>query len=634
MAKSQNATISTSTQGYPNVTKKLIEVATSVLSVEGITNPEDYVDADYCQIIEFDQGEFYIDFPVIFRCNVIIRGKGINKTKLIFKRFPIDYSVAQDQNHQYPVIESDDSYISVKGQKNNEVFVDISNLSMELENDVNNTQEYNHYNSRSPINLVKIYNANKVVFRNVNSSYENYTAINLDMRACSNITVENCNFVAYNNVREGGIMAIRGNTENVSIINNSFHKHGNDEIITFMHLSDDPKTTKIPECNFKRNILIKGNEFCYDYVENVNPTDDYNNDPNNPPNNFVDKLDVLMTFYDLEFPGAEFTRHEKSLHVDVLNTVRCEISNIVVCNNSFFANYSPVGCWIGFTFSKLTTHKGIEVRDNLFYQGPTSDINSVVEYRQNFSIRDYSCNSEPIVFRGNELVNNDVSYVNYGGNNYETRYSAFMVYGGMLEIIDNKISDIAPHGDIYKGLTLLIMEQTNYDNEVVLDNYEESYDGFGASVVLRGNVVSGLYRLGLLVNLNHPLARIEAFDNVFSGGTCLQCNKVDCIDLWFENNVFYSSSQIMLLNCFAKSGQVVFNNNEIHNEYLVGGNLGDQHLFYNYYYASQSNQPLPMHYLSVRGNKFHGLSSATVTYDINNRVSSDCCILEADNEYD
>ena len=90
----------------------------------------------------------------------------------------------------------------------------------------------------------------------------------------------------------------------------------------------------------------------------------------------------------------------------------------------------------------------------------------------------------------------------------------------------------------------------------------------------------------------------------------------------------------MLLNCFAKSGQVVFNNNEIHNEYLVGGNLGDQHLFYNYYYASQSNQPLPMHYLSVRGNKFHGLSSATVTYDINNRVSSDCCILEADNEYD
>ena len=251
MSLSSKSIITASLAG--NTTRDLVSLANNVLYMTGYgkttDDPKDIANTDYCQIIEFGVGEFVIDFPVIFRCNVIIRGQGVNNTKLIFKRNMKSFNDAIAAN--YEPIESDDTYICVKGKKGSEVFVDISNLSMEMEQATITQANKIEFNSNDPRLLVKIYHANKVVFRNVNSRYDNFLAHNLDMRVCSNIMVENCRFTAYNNTKEGAVMAIRGNTENVMIRNNEFHKHGNDEIITFMALSDNANDSTIPQFNFK-----------------------------------------------------------------------------------------------------------------------------------------------------------------------------------------------------------------------------------------------------------------------------------------------------------------------------------------------------------------------------------------------
>lgn len=131
---------------------------------------------------------------------------------------------------------------------------------------------YNMFTERG-MYLIKIFFASSVTFNNVTSTLENGKISTLDIRASDNVTVNGCRFInnsaTTTNNRDGCILQVRGNMNNVHITNNYFQKYGNDELLAFFdnaapykeidNLFNDAENTYV----YRRNITVTGNTFVY-----------------------------------------------------------------------------------------------------------------------------------------------------------------------------------------------------------------------------------------------------------------------------------------------------------------------------------------------------------------------------------
>lgn len=613
-----------------NVTAELITRSQSI-PLYGISedaplrekvNTKDYF------VIQFGAGDYIIDHSIVMRCNVIIMGEGVDKTKIRFTRqFNETY---RENGFCY---DWDDAFFCVKGQKGREVTVEISNLTMQVA--TGTTVNPN------PFHLVKLQHARKVLFCNVNSKYTNLKAHNLDMRVCSNIVVKNCKFTAYNNMSEGAIMAIRGNTENVYIQNNSFHKHGNDEMLTFFGCIEDLNDTVqlngttrsiVPKENFKRNIVVEGNSFNYEQVNDSALREM----GTNLPVQVVNDLSVLFSFYDIDH--QESIGPENSQNGDYTD-INMEVENVVVRNNHFVAIYAPVRNWISFSFSNFVKHRGIVVDGNEFMQGQcfyNGTTKKVLEYRENITIRDNSRGSEAIVIKNNKLWNFDVSRVSYNNNvSFETRYSFLQFHGGNVLLENNTILDRAK-ADNYDGMTLLELEEQ--DVKYSERNFYGKNEGIGMSVIMRGNHVEGLNRLAHVIRVKHPLARVVVENNYIKGGCFVEVRNTERVDLSVKHNELHSSAYQLIYKGSSNMGNLIFDNNTAYNEYKPAGGStpASQEFFDNYEEDVNGNfllMPLEINHLQMTNNNFVDFTDEVYNTTLHGitRLSVNCYTIEENN---
>lgn len=173
-----------------------------------------YSDTAY---IYFDNiGNDTISGTVIAQCNVVMRGLGRCKSKIILDN---------GNNSQNFVAFTDDTFFDFLGTINNNISVSISDLSIQLSDHSGIWWENNEKYA------VKIYHANKVDILHVDSYLKNAKCTNFDLRVCSNVTVDDCKITNYNNCLVGGNLWIRGEMHNINVINNQFYKYGNDEAL-------------------------------------------------------------------------------------------------------------------------------------------------------------------------------------------------------------------------------------------------------------------------------------------------------------------------------------------------------------------------------------------------------------------
>ena len=576
--------------------------------------------------LHFGVGEYIIDHSILMRCNLVVTGEGVDKTKIRFTRtFNTEYEQSGPGHaHCY---EWDAAFISVKGQKEREVSVEVTNLTMEM--------DYGTNYGESEILLVKIGHANKVLFRNVNSRYDNCKAHNLNLEVCSNITIENCKFTAYNNLSEGAIMSIRGNTENVTILNNEFHKHGNDEMLTFFGYIDDLSdkrqitlnnneinVTAIPHNNFKRNILIEGNSFNYDSASEADAT----------ISGAVHKIDVVLSIYDFDaiiYPSSDIVE-DNNLH-----KIKSEIKDIKILNNQFVANDAPVGTWVSFSFSSYVEQSGIAMEDNLFSQGSWTRPSGVgpLTYRKNITVNDNSFKSAPIVIKNNELINNDVSWVTYNsGTSYETRHCFICTHGGNLIVEGNRIIDLASGGH-YQKMTFIEMEEmeTAYSSR----DFEEKNQGVGLIAIIKENHIEGMQRLALFAHIVHPLVCMKLLNNYIKGGAYLNVQDVERIDLTMEGNEIHSTASQLLFKGSPNDGNLVLNRNNVYNEYRTpwSSSIMEQPFFVNYDWTQNENLDMNIKYLQVIGNAFNDFGGTVFNVAVYDMMPSGCLRVISGNTY-
>lgn len=199
------------------------------------------------------------------RCNVTLKGGGTSRSKIYISKSVVN--VPDDQG---------DSILPIAGTgDDNRVKVRLENIEfMPVGAEPNKTfVSSDTTNFKTIAHVVKIYFGSEVVFLNVKSTAENGKLVNLDLRTCDNVTITQCEFTNDNGVMadntEGCIIMIRGNMNNINVVNNTFNKYGNDEIIGFFGSAapesgyDAAVPSERKSIILRRNIRVTGNTFRY-----------------------------------------------------------------------------------------------------------------------------------------------------------------------------------------------------------------------------------------------------------------------------------------------------------------------------------------------------------------------------------
>lgn len=494
---------------------------------------------DQANILLSKKGAYYISGTVVANCNVSLTGVGEN-SKIVLCN-------GTDSNGFKAF--TDDSFLEFTGTINSTISVSISNLSINLQDhkgiwwlpatDGEYTEKF----------AVKIYHAHSVSVRNVNSALRHAHCTNFNLRVCSNITFENNTLSNYNNSATGGILWIEGATENVNIRNNIFNKYGNDEAIAFyatqVKISGGiPTYARIS----KKDINITNNTFNYGY-------------------NGKDKAsvmnDVLISF----FTNGSGKANNSSLE------------NLNFSHNKLNIE-DPMRITMLFDIGELGTYHNLAVKNNQFIN-EADNAKDEQFYKTDIKINDESdYSTQPqIEITDNSFINKCPVLTKWGSSGL----SHIQMNGGNVAIANNQFDDNQAAQAKRGGIIAYITS--------------------GAIVSLKDNYAKGLEMISDISSGDGvDKVDLSASGNQFEGCTTIYCDKVNLLNLKFDNNVFKSSNMNFFLQEFAKQGSVVFTNNNVY----VNGGSGQLMT----HWTSSGTNNLRFNYLEVKGNTFYGIDSA------------------------
>ncbi|MBR4829474.1 MAG: hypothetical protein IKZ92_06710 [Muribaculaceae bacterium] len=486
---------------------------------------------DDTAVINFDRsGTYTIDEVVSLKCNVVVSGTGADNTILILNK---------DDNKP---LKGADAFLSFTGKLGRPITVSLSDLSIKLK------EHKGIWWENSAFHAVKIYHADRIDIRNVNSYMSNAIITNFDLRVCSNVTVENCILSNYNNCNASGILWLRGDMHNINIHHNKIYKYGNDEAVAFFGTTVD--ANKNMKGNISRtNIRVTDNEFYYKHNDKV-----------------ID--DLYMSMY-LSVLTAETDRSQYTSNTQGFEVARNRFEADDLCKR-----------FVYFQFCVDDQHSDISVHDNEFVSNPVESNGKF--YRMDIDVWDSSTQQDTIVVRDNTMTNYYPLMNPYSG----TGYTFLLVRGGNVVLDGNKINNhvtTGPDGKPY-GINLLWSGQE------------------GGSVTLRNNVCKGLARIITLESgkgIGH--FSLNANNNYFQGRTSIYCAKIDRLDLDFRNNTFESNHNYFFLQDFANKGTVVFNNNKVTVSSGYGRLMG--------HWGNGNTYSMKFDRLEVKGNEFHGVKN-------------------------
>ena len=184
--------------------------------------------------LNFGKGEFTIEGTVEFKCSAVIKGAGRDQTTIVLNN---------GKNKNGFKAFTDDTFLMFHGSVKQPISVKFSDISIRLKE--HKGIWWNESDLSAAKFAVKIYHANLVDIRRVDSYMSNAIITNFDMRVCSNVTVEDCIISNFNNCSAGGNLWVRGEQHNINIKNNIFYKYGNDELIgVYGNMTDATRNIK------------------------------------------------------------------------------------------------------------------------------------------------------------------------------------------------------------------------------------------------------------------------------------------------------------------------------------------------------------------------------------------------------
>ena len=481
-------------------------------------------------IVNFDQpGTYILDDVIICKCSVTITGTGTDNSIILLKK-----------NESKKKLNSD-AFITIAGTPENAISVSIRDLSINL------MEHAGIWWENSEFHAVKIYHADKVDIRNVNSTMSNALITNFDLRVCSNVTVENCVISNYNNCSTGGNLWLRGDMHNINIHHNKFYKYGNDEAVAFFAKTVNANRS-IPGNISRTNIKFTDNEVYYQHNDKM--TDGLFNDM---------VFSVLTSLED--------------------NVNHCDMRGFEVARNKFVTN-DLCKRIIHFQFQPVDTHKDFIIHDNQFISNNVKSNETF--YRMDIDLWDSSIQQDTIVVKNNTMTNNYAIMNPYNGSGY----TFLLVRGGNVLLDGNRINNIITTGSNKKA----------YGINLLWSGKE------GGSVTLRNNVCKGLARIATLESGNGiSQFSLSASNNYFQGRTSIYCKKIDLLNLDFKYNTFDCNHNHFFLEDFASKGNVIFNNNKVNVSTLNGQFMA--------HYSDTPTSSMRFEKLEIKGNEFRGVNS-------------------------
>lgn len=435
-------------------------------------------------VITFSRAKQYtLNGTVAAKCNVTLKGTGRESTEIV-----LNYANAKNFHSL--------SFFFFGGTKSHPIQVSISDLCLRLASHKGILFE------NSAFHAIEIYHANSVDIRRVDSYLDNAVMTNIDLRVCSNVTVEDCVISNYNNCNAGGNLWLRGEMHNVTIRGNKIVKYGNDEALAIWGRFTDAydfKNERMTSAS-KENINIVDNEFVYGY--------------NNRKKDLTQLNDMVLSVY---------TDFEKSHYAGTLNGLR-------ISGNTFTIN-DPAKRVILLGFDPADRHRDISIDNNTFRFNFAA---RNLTYKNDIEINDLSQNPDAITLSGN-TIESSVRITNEWGGNGQTHV---VVCGGNVVMSDNTIRSCA-------GTALWISHP-------------------GGNVTLNDNIVSGTDLLANVISGDGITdASISATGNSFSDGTGISVNDTKRFALNFRGNTIDSNASDFFLKSLVGEGTIVFSDNVV-----------------------------------------------------------------------
>lgn len=459
------------------------------------------------------------------RCNVTLKGGGTSRSKIYISKSVVNVTTGQG-----------DSIIPIAGTgDDNRVKVRFENVEfMPVGAEPGKTfVSSNATDFKAEAHLVKIYFASEVVFLNVKSTLENGRIANLDMRACDNVTVTKCDFTNNNGVMAdnvtGCIIMVRGNMNNINVVDNTFNKYGNDEIIGFFG-------SAVPESGYdaafpperkniilRRNIRVTGNTFRYRRPET------YAGSGVLRPSKTMDVM--------ISFAGDTYTYWENVWFA--YNDIICE-------------DYVVRAIWVEL-IQNMREEAAFRIFGNTILRNYThTDANA---WSVDFCL---SCNGvpaavtqEPIEIAFNKCYSNQtIGKSTYGHNTFLLEGTSVYAHDNLID--GSKFKAVNPYG--YQPDGIVVMRADTYASHMrfcantcnciaYLAYVDKASDGQELSLTVSRNKVFG-YNLS------------DTANPFYGGSELVFVTNAMTTHLRVENNYFATSSYELLLQDFSPKGSI------------------------------------------------------------------------------
>jgi len=314
-------------------------------------------------IINFDQcGTFVIDRDVVTHCHTVMKGVDADKTIV---------EVQDGKDSHGKSVLKDDNVFGFKGSKAHRISVNIHDLTIKM-----GDQGGTWWNGDERF-LIKCIQAKPVTMHNVKTYLHDQEITNVDMRTCSDVTITDCYFENYNNGPTGGCLWMRGPLNGLTVKNNVFRKHGNDEIIAIFEANLYTGTI------VKENINITNNKFYYAKPDKKTATV---------------QNDVLMTLINVQEKNENYVH--RNIHFD---------------NNTFELS-APVKSVMAFSYSGKTTSQDVTFSGNTIINRNGAGIDG--GEKMDVTVEDKANGNNTVTFSGNKFQGECKSTYSGGSNSH------------------------------------------------------------------------------------------------------------------------------------------------------------------------------------------------------------------------
>ena len=492
----------------------------------------------------------------------------------------------------------DDSVIKISGSEEIPVSVTISDLVISydkcgshepLDKDGKEYSDTNLVFDNKELYLIKCYYVKGFTMTNVKTELEDLKATNLDFRDCADVDIHGCTFVNYNRSTTGGCLWMQGNVENVSVHDNVFRKHGNDELLavwnngkkTNMEYTEDQFVT-MRGINFSHNkIYAHGDVSNKDWIDlcNVLLTVSTNQEPmkvslpGSGSNVGTGGIGIGgSSGSDIQplssISGSTDIKRQKICHSVVADVELCD-NDIYIC--------SPVNQVLRLAFDRHTKYSNIKVCGNSITHTEWSFVTQIdkngEEVETNRNLCDFA------VYHDMEFAAlgigpaSDDSFCNESvmicGNMITSQFKPKIGDPSIDKSSDNFICVDAGGVNVlfeHNSITDQIGPVYGDDNSIAGLTLLQSGD-LSSRFFLKDNCCRGLHCLASLKSeRKNVFVDIMADDNLFEGDTRIFCNtqsQIRNMALNFSRNQFFSGYQAFFLQGFARCGAVRFKENNV-----------------------------------------------------------------------